>query len=106
MVPAYREHAANERTFLAWVRTVIAIIGFGMAAARLGEATANPASEIAMLAAGAIVLCLAFWRMRKVQSRIAAGSELDDDALPADALLLGLVASLFVLLGAFALHVW
>ena len=29
MIPAYRDHAANERTFLAWVRTGIAMIAFG-----------------------------------------------------------------------------
>ena len=29
MITNHREHAANERTFLAWVRTSIAIIAFG-----------------------------------------------------------------------------
>ena len=28
-VPAFRDHAANERTFLAWVRTAIAVMAFG-----------------------------------------------------------------------------
>ena len=31
-----REHQANERTFLAWLRTSIALIGFGFALARFG----------------------------------------------------------------------
>ncbi|RUT09944.1 membrane protein [Dulcicalothrix desertica PCC 7102] len=31
-----REHQANERTFLAWMRTSIALIGFGFAIARFG----------------------------------------------------------------------
>lgn len=31
-----REHQANERTFLAWLRTAIALIGFGFAIARFG----------------------------------------------------------------------
>lgn len=31
-----REHQANERTFLAWLRTSIALIGFGVALARFG----------------------------------------------------------------------
>jgi putative membrane protein len=31
-----REHQANERTFLAWLRTCIALIGFGFAIARFG----------------------------------------------------------------------
>lgn len=30
MIPAYSDHAANERTFLAWVRTGIAIMSFGI----------------------------------------------------------------------------
>jgi putative membrane protein len=29
MIPGYSDHAANERTFLAWLRTAIAVIAFG-----------------------------------------------------------------------------
>jgi putative membrane protein len=29
MIPGYSDHAANERTFLAWVRTGVAVIAFG-----------------------------------------------------------------------------
>jgi putative membrane protein len=29
MIERYNDHAANERTFLAWVRTAIAIMAFG-----------------------------------------------------------------------------
>jgi putative membrane protein len=29
MIRCYSDHAANERTFLAWVRTGIAVIAFG-----------------------------------------------------------------------------
>ena len=29
MIRGYSDHAANERTFLAWVRTGIAIVVFG-----------------------------------------------------------------------------
>lgn len=35
-VDRQREHQANERTFLAWLRTAIALIGFGFAIARFG----------------------------------------------------------------------
>ncbi|HEX4616322.1 MAG TPA: DUF202 domain-containing protein [Stellaceae bacterium] len=31
MIRGYSDHAANERTFLAWVRTGIAVIAFGVA---------------------------------------------------------------------------
>ena len=36
VVDRQREHQANERTFLAWLRTSIALIGFGFAIARFG----------------------------------------------------------------------
>ena len=29
MIEGYSDHAANERTFLAWVRTGVAVIAFG-----------------------------------------------------------------------------
>lgn len=35
-VDRQREHQANERTFLAWLRTSITLIGFGFAIARFG----------------------------------------------------------------------
>ena len=35
MICDYRDHAANERTFLAWVRTGIAVIAFGFVIEKL-----------------------------------------------------------------------
>lgn len=105
MIVNYADHSANERTFLAWVRTAIAIVGFGLATARLGAEKAAVWSELTMLGAGALVVALAFVRMRNLRARINASEELDDNALPADSLLLLLVAALFGLLAAFAIHV-
>lgn len=34
--PMTREHLANERTFLAWIRTSLALIGLGFVLARMG----------------------------------------------------------------------
>jgi putative membrane protein len=30
MIKSYTDHAANERTYLAWVRTALAFMGFGL----------------------------------------------------------------------------
>lgn len=35
MIPRFTDHAANERTFLAWVRTGLAIIAFGFVIEKL-----------------------------------------------------------------------
>ena len=67
MIANYQEHSSNERTFLAWVRTVVAVVGFGLAVARMGGHGAAVWSEFLMLVAGAAVLFLAYLRMRHVQ---------------------------------------
>ena len=36
MIRGYSDHAANERTFLAWLRTSIAVIAFGFVIERFG----------------------------------------------------------------------
>ncbi len=105
MIANFTDHSANERTFLAWVRTAIAIVGFGMAAARLGAGQVQVWTEVLMLVASGVVILLAFLRMRRVRARIAAAEMIEDDATPTDTLLLFLVAALFVLLATFALHV-
>ncbi len=35
MIPRFSDHAANERTFLAWVRTGLAVIAFGFVVERV-----------------------------------------------------------------------
>ncbi len=105
MIANYADHSANERTFLAWVRTVIAIVGFGIGAARLNRGAVALWSEIAMLIALAAMIVLAWVRMRHIRSRILAAEVLDNDTAPTDAFLLVLVAALFTLLAIFAVHV-
>jgi putative membrane protein len=36
MIRNFSDHSANERTFLAWVRTALGISGFGLAIPKLG----------------------------------------------------------------------
>ena len=44
MIERFRDHAANERTYLAWVRTAVTVMGFGLLVERLGggSAAADP----------------------------------------------------------------
>lgn len=86
-----REHQANERTFLAWLRTSIALIGFGFAIARFGlflrqlnltltqqEPPANHVfnSEflgILLVIFGMMTIGLAAWRYNQVFLQIETG---------------------------------
>ncbi|ARV60404.1 hypothetical protein BZZ01_18790 [Nostocales cyanobacterium HT-58-2] len=89
-----REHQANERTFLAWLRTSIALIGFGFAIARFGlfirqlnftltqqqqEPSPHPffTSEnlgICLVVFGILTLVLAVWRYNQVFWQIEQGN--------------------------------
>jgi putative membrane protein len=61
-----RDHLANERTYLAWVRTAVALLGFGVVIVRLrymlpsGAATQSHGWELGLLMAIVAVLLVIF----------------------------------------------
>ena len=88
------EHLSNERTFLAWVRTNVAVISLGFVLARLSPslsvAGAVNAGRIAaktvplgivLVVFGTLVTLLAAWRYDKVNREIEAGLIKTDRAL-------------------------
>lgn len=88
-----QEHLANERTFLAWVRTTIALISLGFVLARVGPwlhetgmqtsgltRRASPIG-IGLTAFGALLTVLAAWRYDAVNREIEAGLVKTDRAL-------------------------
>lgn len=85
-----RVHMANERTFLAWIRTSIAIMAFGFVVEKfslfvkqmgyyLGKEVASPPQGqssligIILVGLGVLMGVLAFFRYKKVEQQI------DDD---------------------------
>ncbi len=95
MIKRYSDHAANERTFLAWVRTAIAVMAFGFVIERFdlflsiaaprtalpriaahNQAFAN-AAGLAFIAIGVVTIVIAGYRF----VTIAKGIE-TDEALP------------------------
>jgi putative membrane protein len=78
-----QEHLANERTFLAWVRTTIALISFGFVLTRLGPWLSNGETNrvlsraspigIGLIVVGAMLTLLAAWRYDAVNRQIEAG---------------------------------
>jgi putative membrane protein len=118
MIKRYSDHAANERTFLAWVRTSIAVMAFGFviekfdlflqaAAPQLpakliaphGQKFAN-AAGLAFIAIGVVIIVIAgvrfVWTTRaiEIEETVASPGERFDLALAALIGLLG--AALFL----------
>jgi len=81
-----REHLANERTFLAWIRTSIALMGFGFVIVKFalflkqisfileGKITLAKGYSadvgVIMVALGIVLAIFAFWQYRKTGKQI------------------------------------
>jgi putative membrane protein len=81
---AAREHLANERTLLAWVRTAVTLITLGFAAARFGvfvdEQSAAPRRlgaatliGVAIICVGTVSVALSLVRFLRAREQIGAG---------------------------------
>ena len=75
-----RDHLANERTFLAWVRTSIALLGFGVLIAKLRLLGLNPNTGarstllgLAFAGIGIFTLLLAAWHYARTRRMIDGG---------------------------------
>lgn len=92
------EFLANERTFLAWIRTSVAIISLGFVIAKfrlwldeVAKAGSSPAAStklgdsfqigIGMMALGGLLTLLATWRYHVVNLQIERGKVMPDRGL-------------------------
>lgn len=63
--PDYRYSLANERTFLAWLRTSLALIAAGVAVSVIEFGTGSSSAQVlsgTLLGSGVMCPMLAFWR--------------------------------------------
>lgn len=99
--PDYRFSLANERTFLAWIRTGLALVAGGLAAAQflppLRIAHLREVISIALLALGGGVAVRAVDRWARTERAMRLGRDLPASRFPALlAILVGLGAALLV----------
>ena len=112
MIQRYSDHAANERTFLAWVRTAIAVMAFGFLVERfdlflqiagqtLTRRALSPAGQIVgntaglmLIGLGAAMMVLAIVRFRKTAIEIDSAETVSGPRGRADVVLAGLLTVL------------
>src|ERR1700693_5394286 len=114
MIERYSDHAANERTFLAWVRTAIAIMAFGFLVEKFdlflemtgnslagrtlsvgGQLVGNIAGLL-LIALGGATMVLAIIRFRETATAIDSADKRPSASGRTDFIL----AALLVMLGA------
>jgi putative membrane protein len=100
--PLARDHLANERTYLAWLRTAINVMILGVAVAKLVH-NAGARADIAggiLIAVGFMLLIYGTARTRRVTAQIDARSFQIDDRGPvvvAGVVTVGVVAAAILL---------
>jgi putative membrane protein len=111
-----REYLANERTFLAWVRTGIGIMAFGFVVVKFslfvrqltlltGKVADLPNKGyssvigIVILILGAFIIPLAYFRYRQVNSQLDEGKYTNSKTLP-------LLLTVLLMLVSFALIIY
>ena len=107
-----RDHLANERTFLAWFRTAISLLGFGILIAKLrfleagaglgpGAGVRSTRLGLAFAVGGLLTLVLAAWQYTRTRRMIDSGEYRSPvsviAAFSAVALALGLGSVLYLL---------
>lgn len=84
--PDYRFTLANERTFLAWIRTALALIAGGVALVQLvpafGIAGVRLGLSVFLIAAGGLLAALAVRRWQHVQTAMRRSADLPASRLP------------------------
>ncbi|MGR3572599.1 YidH family protein [Brevirhabdus sp.] len=70
MIDRFPEHAANERTFLAWIRTGVAIAGFGVLIERLPNTPSGGWTGLALVAMSATLVALSTLRFLTIRHQI------------------------------------
>ncbi len=111
MIEDYTDHAANERTYLAWVRTALAFMAFGLLLERfdlllqpfadLAETTPQPrvpglarTAGLVLILLGVLVLGISTYRYLNFKRLISSRETRDFRASRTDLVLLAIVALL------------
>lgn len=96
-----RDHLANERTYLAWLRTAVAVMALGLGIAGIAN-TSTTTSIIAgaiLVSAGTVGVCYGTVRYRQMSDDLASGRFRVDGRARAAALTSGvLVIAVFAAL--------
>lgn len=119
MIERYTDHAANERTYLAWVRTALAFMAFGLLVERFdlfvrslpglvdvpGAALSSfaRAGGLVLILLGVVVLAISSHRYLHFKRLIASAESRDFRSSRTDLALIVIVAAIGLLMAAYVI---
>ena len=109
MIKDYQDHAANERTFLAWIRTAVAIVGIGLVVVNISQngATTRPETHTGfwLLGLGVVLILAAGIRFLITRKLIRSKHETNATPIILDVLLTIILIVLIATLAGFGAHI-
>jgi len=105
MIKNFNDHAANERTYLSWIRTALGIAGFGIAIPKLDLAPGvfGLFSGFALVAIGSVMLILSTVRFVTATREIEAQEVFIANSVRREVILSGLLLAAIVV---FSILLW
>ena len=105
MIKNFNDHAANERTYLSWVRTALGIAGFGIAIPKLDLAPGlfGLVSGFVLVAIGGLMLILSTVRFVTATREIEAQEVFLANSVRREVILSGLLLAAIVV---FSILLW
>ncbi|GAB4354070.1 MAG: hypothetical protein Kow0026_12520 [Oricola sp.] len=97
VIDRFRDHAANERTFLSWIRTAVTIGGFGIVIAKLPTTREPVWSGVALIGLSGLLIVLSTIRFLIIRNQLGK--------TPSAQSSFGLVETLFALMLALLLAI-
>lgn len=109
MIKDYTDHAANERTFLAWIRTAVSIVGIGLVVVNIsrGKDITKPEAHTGfwLLALGIVLIFAAGVRFLITRKLIRSNKETSATPIILDILLAIVLMILIAVIAGFGAHI-
>lgn len=105
MIERFQDYASNERTFLSWIRTAVAIAGFGFVVEKLpGNTTTLSTTGAVLLILSAVLVLLSAVRFLIIRRQISQDRISSTAFLALEVIFVTLLAVLLGSVGVFLFH--
>jgi len=96
MIDRFQEHAANERTFLSWTRTAIAVAGFGVLIEKLPNTATQSGTGIVLVGLSALLIATSTLRFLVIRFQLRRRTDVDQKFAVIEGLFAGMLTVLLL----------